>query len=124
MRRIVRILAVLGLIAVVVAVVRRLLAGQGEPPPAPPWEPITPPEPTAAPDPERPAAAGTPAGNGAAWVDADADGSCPSTHPVKAKLSSKIFHVAGGSSYDRTGADRCYRDEASAEADGLRRAKR
>ncbi len=58
-----------------------------------------------------------------AWVEA-AEGTCPATHPVKAKLSSKIFHVPGGLSYDRTKADRCYRDAAAAEADGLRKAAR
>jgi len=60
---------------------------------------------------------------GAAWVDPD-DGQCPPTHPIKAKLSSKIFHVPGGLAYDRTTPDRCYRDPASAEADGFRPAKR
>ncbi len=59
----------------------------------------------------------------AAWVDPE-DGQCPPTHPVKAKLSSKIFHVPGGLAYDRTTPDRCYRDAASAEADGFRPAKR
>jgi hypothetical protein len=43
---------------------------------------------------------------------------------VKGKLSSKIFHVPGGLSYDRTKPDRCYRDPAAAEADGLRQAVR
>ena len=38
------------------------------------------------------------------------DGACPTSHPVKAKLSSGIFHVPGGSNYDRTHADRCYVD--------------
>ena len=49
---------------------------------------------------------------------------CPTSHPVKAKLSSKIFHVPGSASYDRTNPDRCYVDAAAAEADGLRPAKR
>jgi hypothetical protein len=57
------------------------------------------------------------------WVD-PADGACPASHPVKAKLASGIFHVPGGSSYDRTHADRCYVDDDAATADGLRRAKR
>ncbi|MCZ7536879.1 MAG: hypothetical protein M5T61_13910 [Acidimicrobiia bacterium] len=52
------------------------------------------------------------------------DGTCPASHPVKAKLSSGIFHVPGGSSYERTKPDRCYVDADSAEADGLRPAKR
>ncbi len=57
------------------------------------------------------------------WVPAN-DGVCPPTHPVKAKLSSKIFHTPSGLNYNRTKADRCYPDEASAQADGLRPAQR
>jgi hypothetical protein len=58
-----------------------------------------------------------------AWVE-PIDGTCPSTHPVKAKLSSRIFHLPGGANYPRTRPDRCYLDAAAAEADGLRPAKR
>ena len=57
------------------------------------------------------------------WVPAN-DGVCPQSHPVKAKLSSKIFHTPGARNYSRTKADRCYPDEASAQADGLRPALR
>jgi hypothetical protein len=57
------------------------------------------------------------------WV-APVDGGCPGTHPVKGKLTSKIFHVVGGFNYDRTIPDRCYVDAAAAEADGLRPSKR
>jgi len=56
------------------------------------------------------------------WVQAN-DGVCPQSHPVKAKLSSKIFHTPGGRNYSRTKADRCYPDEQSAAADGLRPAQ-
>lgn len=52
------------------------------------------------------------------------DGACPPGYPIKAKSSSKIFHVPGGRSYDRTVPDRCYATEADAEADGYRKAKR
>ena len=55
---------------------------------------------------------------------AASDGVCPQSHPVKAKLSSKIFHLPGSRNYSRTQADRCYPDEASAQADGLRPALR
>jgi hypothetical protein len=75
------------------------------------------------PEPADPAAPAPPPAPGAAWVDPDA-GECPASHPVKAKLGSGIFHVPGGGSYDRTKADRCYLDAASAESDGLRPAKR
>jgi len=57
------------------------------------------------------------------WVEANADGSCPETHPIKAKLASGIYHVPGGANYNRTKADRCYADEAAAAADGLRPSK-
>ena len=58
-----------------------------------------------------------------AWVEPNGH-SCPASHPVKAKMSSKIFHVPGGANYERTNPDRCYRDEAAAVADGLRKAAR
>ena len=53
------------------------------------------------------------------WVPAN-DGVCPQSHPVKAKLASKIFHTPSSRNYGRTKADRCYPDETSAQADGLR----
>jgi hypothetical protein len=89
-----------------------------------------PPRPTPA-----PTAAGAPAAGGpateplptvstnGAWVEPVA-GTCPEGYPVKAKMSSGIYHVKGGLSYGRTTPDRCYRDVESAEADGLRPAKR
>jgi hypothetical protein len=57
-------------------------------------------------------------------VEPNADGACPVSHPVKAKLTSGIYHEPGGGNYDRTKADRCYVDAAAAEADGLRAVKR
>jgi hypothetical protein len=57
------------------------------------------------------------------WVEAN-DGVCPQTHSIKAKLSSKIFHTPASRNYSRTKADRCYPDETSAQADGLRPAQR
>jgi hypothetical protein len=57
------------------------------------------------------------------WVDPD-NGICPSTHPVKAKLSSGIFQVEGNFAYARTSPDRCYESPEAAAADGLRPAKR
>ena len=77
--------------------------------------------------PSVPAADATPApaapAETAPYTEPGADGTCPATHPVKAKLSSGIYHVPGGSNYDRTKADRCYVDPAAADADGLRAAK-
>ena len=59
----------------------------------------------------------------AAWVVPEGD-VCPTSHPVKGKVASKIFHLPGMLNYARTRPDRCYRDAAAAEADGLRAAKR
>jgi hypothetical protein len=58
-----------------------------------------------------------------AWVEPKADGTCPPTHPIKAKMASGIFHAPGGANYARTKPDRCYVDAAAATADGLRPAK-
>lgn len=74
-----------------------------------------------APDKERSPAIDEP--KSAAWVPA-VDGACPVDYPIKAKHSSEIFHSPEGASYERTAADRCYRDAEAAEADGLRPAKR
>jgi hypothetical protein len=59
----------------------------------------------------------------AAWVEPQ-EKACPTTHPVKAKQSSNIFHVPGGLNYERTVPDRCYRDEAAAIADGFVKSRR
>jgi hypothetical protein len=79
-----------------------------------PWSPITPPVTTTAPTaaPEQ------------AWVGPQDDGACPSTHPIKVKLASGIFHMPGMLAYDRTHPDRCYRTEEEAVADGFVKAKR
>jgi hypothetical protein len=77
--------------------------------------------------PAKAAAKTTKAGKKAAppvtWVEPLGD-VCPTTHPVKAKMASLIFHVPGGLNYPRTRPDRCYLDTSAAEADGLRPAKR
>lgn len=60
----------------------------------------------------------------APWVEPGPDGEPPATHPIKAKMSSGIYHVPGGFNYARTRPDRCYLDVTAAEADGLRPSKR
>jgi hypothetical protein len=60
----------------------------------------------------------------ATWVAADADGTCPPSHPIKAKSTSGLFHLPGMFAYARTKPDRCYADEAAAVADGFAKAKR
>jgi hypothetical protein len=57
------------------------------------------------------------------WVEAMGN-ECPTTHPVKAKLASMLYHLPGMAAYNRTRPDRCYVDGASAEADGFIKAKR
>lgn len=110
----------LGLLAGLAYAAYKVLGPRLEPDPA--REP-SPPLPLAAPTPAKPAPAKKQAVAKQAWVEAK-DGVCPTSHPVKAKLTSKIFHLPGGLSYDRTNPDRCYADAAQAEADGLRAAKR
>lgn len=61
---------------------------------------------------------------GRPWVEPTSEGECPDGYPIKAKLSSKIFHAPGQLNYDRTTPDRCYASTEAAEADGLRAAKR
>ena len=94
-----------------------------QPFPAPPFAVPHPPEPADAAS----TAPGTTAPETAApesiWLEPDGD-HCPATHPVKAKIASGIYHVPGGQMYDRTVPDRCYRDAAAADADGLRASKR
>jgi cytoskeletal protein RodZ len=58
-----------------------------------------------------------------AWIE-PVEGAAPPTHPVKAKVSSKIYHLPGMTNYDRTAPDRCYRDAEAAEADGFRKSQR
>ena len=58
-----------------------------------------------------------------AWVEPHED-HCPPGYPIKTKVKSGIYHLPGMTAYDRTRPDRCYADEAAAEADGLRKAKR
>lgn len=71
----------------------------------------------------KPAKAAKKAAPPVAWVEPVGD-VCPTTHPVKGKLASLIFHVPGGLNYARTRPDRCYLDAAAAESDGLRPSKR
>jgi len=118
MRRWIRAVVVLSLLAGVVYALRRARQG-AEPVVALPADPVRiPPRVEPAPPVTNGASAGT-----EPWVTPEG-GVCPVSHPVKGKLASGIFHVPGGLSYDRTRADRCYLDADAATADGLRAAKR
>jgi len=112
-RRCIRIGLWLGLLGGIAFAVLRALERRpdlAEPTSSEPWAPLP-----AIPDEASPSAE--------PWVEPDA-GACPASHPVKAKLSSKIFHLPGMANYERTTPDRCYLGAAEAEADGLRPAKR
>jgi hypothetical protein len=58
------------------------------------------------------------------WVRLDEAGATLSSHPVKAKESSRLYHLPGMLAYERTRPDRCYPSPEAAEADGFVRAKR
>ena len=124
-KRLLRILVIGGVAAAVVSLLRQ----KREPAPAFPTRAPVPDRPSVTPGPVTATAPavepGTePAPSDATWVKPAAAGPCPEGYPVKAKLASKIFHVPGGASYERTTPDRCYTSAEAAEADGLRAAKR
>lgn len=58
----------------------------------------------------------------APWTE-PVSGTCPPSHPIKAKVGSGIYHAPGGLYYERTRPDRCYLDPSAAEADGFRRSR-
>lgn len=117
------------LIAVLAAVVAIIRARRPEPAPAAPagsaaWPPLDLPA-----DDDVPAGAAseesaTEPADTPDWVEPEADGSCPVTHPVKLNEPSGIFHVPGGQFYGRTKAERCYASAEAAEADGFRASRR
>jgi hypothetical protein len=100
----------LGLLAGVAYAVWRKLPSREEAAPA--WEPQP------FPFPPQPVPTAT-----VPWVEPTESGACPANHPVKAKLSSGIFHLPGGANYTRTQPDRCYLSAEAAAADGLRASK-
>src|SRR5438045_4027844 len=106
--------------AVVKAMQSRRGATETAPPPtrdpAPPAAPAKKVAKKATKAPEKKAAkkAAEPAVPVARWVEPISDDLCPSSHPVKAKLSSRIFQIPGMFAYARTRPDRCYDTEESA----------
>jgi hypothetical protein len=74
-----------------------------------------------------PISVSTPTGSAlgpATWVEPNEAGGAPETHPVKAKVKSRIYHLPGTAAYNRTRPDRCYVSAEAAEADGFVRSKR
>jgi len=131
-KKVIKLVAAAAIVAAVVEVLRRRPAPPTASPTAPPnqWKPVAPVPAAAAPSADAddeagddeaaaPEEADTPA-----WVEPTTGGTCPDGHPVKAKTSSKIFHVPGGALYERTTPDRCYASPEAAEADGFRASQR
>ena len=120
MRRLFRRGVVIGAVAGLTYAVWRVVASRAAASDGPGYEsqpfPM-PPRPVAAPTPAAPADTRT-------VVEPDPDGNCPIAFPIKGKLSTGIYHRPGAFAYERTRADRCYRDDEAAEVDGLRASKR
>ena len=143
LRKVVRLLFRSTAIAVLVWVVRELIRrwvdGPEQPAESGNWESWEPagatPTPQKAPVSGEAPAAGAPptkspmrrtapgSSNGS-WVKPDGSGLVPPSHPVKAKLSSRVYRVPGMSGYERSVPDRCYASPEAAEADGFTRAAR
>lgn len=111
MKRLVKLVTLAAVIVAIAAGLRRRPA----PPSASPTAPPTPAPPVTDANAVAPTAAAA-----EPWVEPTADGGCPDGYPVKAKASSRIYHVPGGVLYDRSIADRCYASPEAAEADGYR----
>lgn len=147
MKRLVRFVSLIAALAAVLAAVKAMRRPHDPLPtpaasPSEPWPPLrtdAAPTPDAAPAPNTPEPAdeatvrmpepdGVPVAatpvQGASWTGPTAGGKCPDGYPIKAKMTSKIFHSPGQFNYHRTTPDRCYVDATAAEADGLRAAKR
>ncbi|NOX31116.1 MAG: hypothetical protein GXP35_13870 [Actinobacteria bacterium] len=105
------------LAALVAGLIARLVHNRNQPPPdAPSWPAWTETTDAAAPRANVDQEAKS-------WIEPDAAGDCASSHPVKVKLSSGIFHILGQRNYERTNADRCYLSADTASADGFRASK-
>jgi hypothetical protein len=94
------------------------LTGAPAPKPAPS-------KPAPAPAPPKPAPAPAPAQPAPGPVAPSGD-SCPSSAPIKGNQSSSgewIYHVPGGSFYDRTNPEECFATESAAVAAGYRASK-
>jgi hypothetical protein len=108
-RRIVRFAFRLGVLVALGAVVVKLLRDEQALEPVRNVEPPSPPSPPPPPQ--------------VVWVEPQGT-VCPTSHPVKAKLSTKVFRGPNSPGYDKSKPDRCYASEDAAVDDGFREAKR
>ncbi|HVV36525.1 MAG TPA: hypothetical protein VHC63_07960 [Acidimicrobiales bacterium] len=114
-RRLLRFTVRVGLLAAAVALVVKLLEDKPAPEviAAPPR-----PEPPR-PEPPRP----VPPRVEVSWVEPHGT-VCPPSHPIKAKLGSKVFRKPESPGYDTSKPDRCYASEAEAARAGFHEARR
>jgi len=117
--RFTKFLKIAAIASIAIAVVRRLRGGGTEVTGSARWQPLG--DPT--PPPTRTGPVKFADATADAWVE-PVDGVCPTSHPIKGNSNSGIFHIPGGSSYERTIPERCYASADDAEADGFRPAKR
>jgi len=66
----------------------------------------------------------TPPTEGAGWIKAGENGSCPDDYPIKGNASSRIYHRPGEPSYEATIPEICFASEEAATALGYRARKR
>jgi hypothetical protein len=104
-KRLIRFSVRLGAVVALVAIVLKVLEDRDTPTPIAKVEPEPEPEPTVA------------------WVEPQG-AVCPPSHPVKAKLSSKVYRTPATPGYASSKPDRCYASADAAQGDGLREAKR
>jgi micrococcal nuclease len=98
----------LGVLVAVAAIVVKLLEDRQSAQPLRNVEPPRPPRPTPA---------------TVAWVEPQGT-VCPTSHPIKAKLASKVFRKPDARGYDTSKPDRCYASEDAARHDGFHEAQR
>ena len=65
----------------------------------------------------------TPVGAILSWVEPVGD-VCPPSHPIKAKLGSRVFRRPGAPGYENSRPDRCYASEGAARRGGFNEAQR
>lgn len=58
--------------------------------------------------------------SGPGWMKGDFGGDCPEAYPIKGNATSRIFHLPGQSSYDKTIPEICFATDADAVAAGYR----
>jgi hypothetical protein len=119
-RLVIRLALITGLVLIGRAVFKRWVEGPEPVVSDPRWEPR--------PDSPSPQAEAAPlfiaAEAAPVWIKGNGDGHAPASHPVKAKVASRVYRVPGMASYEQAKPDRCYPTPEAAEADGFTRAKR